>query len=120
MHPLLMSVHRIDELDDLLAESGNHPLLLFKHSRSCGISAEALDELIEHLNSSAVGGPTHPTRYAVVTVQTHREVSNAVAARLGIRHETPQAIIVRGGKAVWSASHFRVNADSIQKALNAS
>lgn len=122
MHPALTSVQRIDELDRLLAESEKHPLLLFKHSRSCGISAEALDELIEHLNSNNASAvvPSHPPRYAVVTVQTHRDVSNAVAARLGVRHETPQAIIVRGGKAVWSASHFRVNAASIEKALNAS
>src|ERR1051325_5580433 len=124
MHPSLTAVQRIDELDTLLAESEKRPLLLFKHSRSCGISAEALDELIEHLNSRLDGvssdvSPHHP-RYAVVTVQTHRDVSNEVAVRLGVRHETPQAIIVRGGKAVWSASHFRVNAASIQKALSAS
>ena len=122
MHPSLTTVQRIEELERLIAESEKRPLLLFKHSRSCGISAEALDELIEHLNARA--GSTvdsaEPARYAVVTVQTHRDVSNAVSARLGIRHETPQAIIVRGGKVVWSASHFRVNAASIQKALNAS
>ena len=112
MHPSLTPVHRLDELDRLLHASGDRPVLLFKHSHSCGISAEALDELVEHLNH----GP-HTVDYAIVTVQTHREVSNAVSARLGIRHETPQAILVRGGKAVWSASHFRVNAASIQKAL---
>ena len=112
MHPNLLPVSRIDELDQLIAESKKRPVLLFKHSRSCGISAEALDELVEHLN-----GVTAAAQYAIVTVQTHRDVSNAVSARLGIRHETPQAILVRGGKAVWSASHFRVNAASIEKAL---
>jgi bacillithiol system protein YtxJ len=120
MHPSLTPVQRIDELETLIAESDNRPLLLFKHSRSCGISAEALDELIEHVNAARSNASTHDPRYAVVTVQTHRDVSNAVAARLGVRHETPQAIIVRSGKAVWSASHFRVNAASIQKALSAS
>jgi len=112
MHPNLTPVQRLDELERMIAESENHPLLLFKHSYSCGISAEALDELVEHLNA-----PPTAVRYAIVTVQTHRDISNAVAARLGIRHETPQAILVRGGKAIWSASHFRVNAASIDKAL---
>jgi len=122
MHPSLTNVHRIDELELLIAESEKRPLLLFKHSHSCGISAEALDELIDHLNSAGgtAGTAARPARYAVVTVQTHRDVSNAVATRLGVRHETPQAIIVRGGKVVWSASHFRVNAASIEKALDAS
>jgi monothiol bacilliredoxin len=112
MHPHLLPVQRVDELERLLHASTERPLLLFKHSHSCGISAEALDELVDHLNAAAP-----KAQYAIVTVQTHRDVSNAVSTKLGIRHETPQAILVRGGKAVWSASHFRVNAAAIEKAL---
>ena len=112
MHPSLTSIQRVEELERLLDESTDRPLLLFKHSRTCGVSAEALDELIDHLNEQDV-----EARYAMVTVQTHRDVSNAVAARLGVRHHTPQAILVRAGRAVWSASHFRVNADEIRRAI---
>jgi len=114
MHPDLTHLRHPDELDSLLAESERRPLLLFKHSYSCGVSLEALDELVEHLNESSLDA-----RYAMVTVQTHRDVSNAVSARLGVRHHTPQAILVRDGRAVWSASHFRVNADEIRKAIAA-
>jgi bacillithiol system protein YtxJ len=114
MHPNLTSLERIDELERLLADSQAQPALLFKHSFTCGVSAEALDELIEHLNQQHVD-----VRYAMVTVQTHREVSNAVSAKLGVRHETPQALLVRDGKVVWSASHFRVNAEELDKALRA-
>jgi bacillithiol system protein YtxJ len=112
MHPALTSIQEIEELERLIAESADRPLLLFKHSRTCGVSAEALDELIDHLNGQDV-----PARYAMVTVQTHRDVSNAVTARLGVRHHTPQAILVRAGRVVWSASHFRVNADEIRRAI---
>ena len=114
MHPHLTNLERIDDLDALLKASEAQPVLLFKHSYTCGISAEALDELIVHLNED---NPS--VRYAMVTVQTHREVSNAVSTRLGIRHETPQALLVRDGRVVWSASHFRVNAESLSKALRA-
>ena len=113
-HPDLTTLRRIDELDELLTRSENQPLLLFKHSYTCGISAEALDALVDHLNSGR-GDAT----YAMVTVQTHREVSNAVAAKLGVRHETPQALLVRDGKVVWAASHFRVTADAVKAALSA-
>src|SRR5678815_1876122 len=112
MHPQLTNLDRLDQLEQLLAESQARPLLLFKHSYSCGISLEALDEIVDHLNQESLDA-----RYAMVTVQTHRELSNAVASRLGIRHQTPQAIVVRDGRAVWSASHFRVNAGEIRKAL---
>lgn len=58
-------------------------------------------------------------QYALVTVQTHRDLLNTIAERLGVRHETPQAILVRAGRALWSASHFRVNAPEIKRALAA-
>jgi bacillithiol system protein YtxJ len=114
MHPDLTPVQHLDELDVLIAESRERPLLLFKHSYTCGTSAEALDELLDHLNAQELDA-----RYAMVTVQTHRDISNAVAARLGVRHQTPQAILVRDGRVVWSASHFRVNAVEIARALDA-
>jgi bacillithiol system protein YtxJ len=112
MHPDLRSLQHIDELDQLLSDSRYRPLLLFKHSYSCGISAEALDELLDHLNQKKMDA-----HYAMITVQTHRDVSNAVASRLGVRHETPQALLVRDGQVVWSASHFRVTASAVETAL---
>ena len=107
-------LHGVDQLDRLLADTDERPLLLFKHSYSCGVSAEALDELLAHL-----GDGRGEARYAMVTVQTDRDVSNAIAARLGIRHETPQALLVRGGAVIWSASHFRVNAAELAKVMAA-
>ena len=105
----------IDELDRTLSDSHHGPVLLFKHSYTCGISAEALDELRSHIEQSDASA----VRYAVVPVQTHRHICNRITERLGVRHETPQAILVRDGRVVWSASHFRVNAAEIQKALAA-
>jgi bacillithiol system protein YtxJ len=116
MHPDLTLLERVDELDRLLSESHTRPLLVFKHSYTCGISAEALDELIDHLNAEFAPGSPDP-RYAIVTVQTHREVSNAVTTRLGVRHETPQALLIKNGRVVWAASHFRVTADAVKNAL---
>jgi len=113
MHPELKALHGLDELDRALAASGDRPLLLFKHSFTCGVSAEALDELVAHLNERP-----RDASYAMVTVQTHRELSNAVARQLGVRHETPQALLIRDGRVVWSASHFRVTATAVAEAIN--
>jgi bacillithiol system protein YtxJ len=108
------SLRAVDELDRALDESHTRPVLLFKHSYSCGVSAEALDELRAHIEEQP---EVSAAQYAMVTVQTHREVSNTITQRLGVRHETPQAILVRDGRAVWTASHFRVNAAEIRKAF---
>ena len=113
MRPDLKALRHLTDLDRLLEESAHRPVLLFKHSYSCGTSAEALDELIAHLDERR----RHDTDYAVVTVQTHREISNAVSARLGVRHETPQALLIRDRRVVWSASHFRVTSNSVRTAI---
>jgi bacillithiol system protein YtxJ len=117
VHPHLIHLHDIDTFDRLLTDSHTRPLLVFKHSYSCGISAEALDELVDHLNTDVVAAGLTEPQYAIVTVQTHRDLSNAVSARLGVRHETPQALLIRNGRVVWSASHFRVTAEAMKKAL---
>lgn len=98
-------------LDELLAASSEQPVLLFKHSQSCGTSFEALDELLSYRNRN------DRIRYAMVTVQQDRELSTAIAKRFNIRHETPQVILVRGGQVVWTASHFRINERALDEAL---
>jgi bacillithiol system protein YtxJ len=56
--------------------------------------------------------------YKLITVQSHRYLSEEAAARLGIRHETPQAILLREGRPVWSASHFRITKHQLDQALD--
>lgn len=102
----------VSSLDAAIAESRQRPVLLFKHSRFCGVSCEALDELQSHIEGAPVD-----VAYHVITVQTDRPVSDAVAQRLGLRHETPQAILLRDGKVVWNASHFRITASQLDQAL---
>ena len=108
----LTHLHTVDELEAAIAESRQRPVLLFKHSRTCGISCEALDELRAHLAE-----PPPQAAYKLITVQSHRAVSDAASTRLGLRHETPQAILLRDGRPVWSASHFRITARELNKAL---
>ena len=105
----------LDMLEAAIAESQHRPVLLFKHSRNCGISFEALDELRTHVERGTVDAA-----YKVITVQSHRGISDHVSRRLGIRHETPQAILLRDGAAVWNASHFRITADTLAKVLASS
>jgi bacillithiol system protein YtxJ len=104
----LTTLSDLQELEAAIAESRERPVLFFKHSRTCGVSCEALDELRTHLERSNAG-----TAYKLITVQSHRRVSEEAAARFGIRHETPQAILIRDGRPVWAASHFRITATNL-------
>jgi monothiol bacilliredoxin len=95
-------------LDNLLANSKQKPVVIFKHSNSCPISAAAYREM-QQLEDEVV----------LVEVQTARDVSRELADITGIRHESPQVIVFRNGKAVWNASHYGVKAREVAKALEA-
>jgi bacillithiol system protein YtxJ len=95
-------------LDNLLDNSKRRPVVIFKHSNSCPISAAAYREM-QQLDNEVV----------LVEVQSAREVSRELADITGIRHESPQVIVLRNGKAVWNASHFGVKAREVAKALEA-
>jgi bacillithiol system protein YtxJ len=109
----LLQLRSVADFERALEESARRPLLIFKNSFTCGTSAAAFDELVDHMARSPAD-----VRYAMVTVQTERAVSNAIAQRLGVRHETPQVLLVHNGRVEWSASHFRVNAVSLAQALS--
>ena len=97
-------------LDQLFARSQDAPVVLFKHSTTCPISARAHRQMSK-LDRSAVGD------VAMVVVQHARAISDEIARRTGVRHESPQAFILRGGKAVWHASHFDITSDAVERAV---
>ena len=103
----------LDMLEAAIAESLERPVLLFKHSRTCGVSCEALDALHAHLERGGTNAA-----YKMITVQSHRRVSDVVVEKLGVRHETPQAILLRDGRPIWNASHFRITAQELGRVLS--
>jgi bacillithiol system protein YtxJ len=100
------------ELDAALAESFTRPLVLLKHSDSCGRSEYAIGTALRELESwsERVG-------CGLVVVQDHRRLSDAIARRLGVRHETPQMLLVRNGRIVWHASHWGISDATVRRAL---
>ena len=96
----------VASLDDFLAQSNGDPVIIFKHSDSCGISARAYTQM------SDLERPV-----GLVTVQTARAGSDELEKRLGLEHETPQVMIVSDGKVAWTASHGQVRAAAVEAAL---
>jgi bacillithiol system protein YtxJ len=95
-----------DALEQALERSNNGPVVLFKHSTTCPISSAAYEQMSKVTSD-----------VALVVVQRARDISNEIASRTGIRHESPQAIVLRNGQAVWSASHFDITAKAVEQAL---
>lgn len=110
----IVELTALAELDAVLAHSATRPVLLFKHSPTCGTSAQAHEEI-----ESLVEEGSLPADVYLISVRASRAVSNAVAERFNLRHESPQVLLVRGGALMWHASHFRVTAAGIRAALRA-
>jgi len=93
-------------LENLLTDSKRKPVIVFKHSNACAISSRAYREM-EKVEAQV----------NILEVQSAREISRELANLTGVRHETPQVIVLRDGKAVWNASHFDVQAVAVAKAV---
>lgn len=99
------------DLEQILERSKTDRVLIFKHSTQCSISSEVYQEF-KRFADSAQDLPC-----GLVLVIENRELSNAIASRLGIRHESPQAIVVKDGRPVWNSSHWSITTDSLTEAL---
>ena len=93
-------------LADLVQRSQQQPVVIFKHSLTCPISASALRQMKDYEGE-----------IALVEVQLARELSSEIENRLGVRHESPQVIVLRNGQVVWDGSHFKVTADAVADAV---
>lgn len=82
------------------------PSLLLLHDPFCPISGAAFRQV------ARLPGPI-----GLVDVAAAPELSDAVEARTGIRHESPQIILLRDGAPVWSASHYRITESGITEAI---
>ena len=94
-----------ERLESLFVASHAKPVILFKHSNSCGISRGVFNEV------SQINGEVN-----LIVVQDARNVSNLLAERTGIRHESPQAIVLKEGQPVYHASHYDITAEDIDTA----
>lgn len=100
----LHSVEQLNEVDS--ASQGQNGVLIYKHSTRCFISSMAQRRL------SDLDTETHPAYY--LDLIRHRDVSNAIAQRYGVAHESPQLLLIVNGKCVEHTSHEGVSSEVVE------
>ncbi|HZE63821.1 MAG TPA: bacillithiol system redox-active protein YtxJ [Pyrinomonadaceae bacterium] len=96
----------IEALDALIESSNGRPLVIFKHSLTCAISSAAYDQMARY-----------DGEVALLEVQKARGLSSAIENRFGVPHESPQVIVLRKGQVFWNASHFKITAEAVARAV---
>jgi len=97
-------------IDEIL-NSVDRPQIVYKHSYRCSISLlskQSLDSGIEELREVA---DVH-----LVDVVSMRDLSDYVAEKTGVRHESPQVLLLNRGTPYWSASHGGVRFKALRDA----
>lgn len=105
----IQQLHTLEELEQFVAEPGKK--LLFKHSTTCPISAKAHEEFQAYLKDA-------DTAAAVVLVIEDRPVSNHIAEKFGIKHESPQLFLLENEEVRWNTSHWKITKNAIKEAVN--
>ena len=108
---MVIELRQDRDLEQLLEISKSNPVLIFKHSTQCTISSQAYDEFREFAESAG------ELTWGLVHVIEHRAISDAIAERLNVLHESPQVIVIKNGRATWYASHWSITIESVNEAL---
>ncbi|MFD1095382.1 bacillithiol system redox-active protein YtxJ [Salegentibacter chungangensis] len=102
------------QLEELKAESKDKPVAILKHSTRCGISKMVLRQFENSYDLSEDAD----IKLYFLDLLSYREVSNEIAERFSVRHESPQLIVLKDENVVHHSSHQGIDADKLKEFLN--
>lgn len=99
-----------EELKDLEQSGARHVIL--KHNTTCPISKGVL----QRLQATETEIPGTNTLY-VLDLHANRQLSNDLAERYGIEHQSPQLLVVQNGTCQYSEWGYDISAEAAAEAL---
>ena len=100
----------MEDLDAAELLSKGKTVVLFKHSTRCSISRFVLKQF-----ENSFDIPQENMELYFLDLIEYRAVSNEIASRFGVTHQSPQMLVLKDGKVVYDASHERIDANSLEK-----
>ncbi len=104
----------IDQINEIIEESRINPILIFKHSYSCGTSAMALDRLHRKWEKDEMS----LLKTYFLDLLSNRDLSNQIATTFGIRHQSPQVLIIYGRNCIYDNSHMGISYPEIKSIIS--
>ncbi|CAH0999733.1 hypothetical protein LEM8419_01033 [Neolewinella maritima] len=103
-------VSSVHDIEALIERSHTTPCLILKHSTTCPISSLAKNRLEKQWDiASSALEPYY------LDLLRHREVSHHIASEFGVRHESPQILVIKNGKCIHDASHLDIRVDELRQ-----
>ncbi|MFF2483194.1 bacillithiol system redox-active protein YtxJ [Paenibacillus sp. NPDC058071] len=107
-------IDTLEQWNEAFEGSKNQPLVIFKHSTTCPVSANAHREFSEYLAEK----PLENADYVLVKVIESRPVSNQIAEDTAVTHASPQILFVQNKEKVWTTSHWAITKEHISAVLD--
>ncbi len=101
----------LGQLNEISQLSNEKPVVIFKHSTRCSISRMAL-KLFE--NEFDLSDKVTPYFLDLITFW---DISNEIASRFEVVHQSPQLLLIIGGKSVYDVSHSAIDADELKSKI---
>ncbi len=101
------------QLQEVIEVSKTQPVFIFKHSTTCSVSRMALDRLERQWKPQE----NVPATAYFLDLLRHRALSNQLAEVFQVRHESPQVLVIKNGRAVYHESHYGITHAALQAAL---
>ncbi|WP_333601426.1 bacillithiol system redox-active protein YtxJ [Flavobacterium sp.] len=99
----------LGQLNEIITTSADKPVAIFKHSTRCGVSRMTLKQFENEFDLE-----DKVTPYFLDLLE-NRDLSNAIAHRFGVEHQSPQLLLIRNGEPVYTASHGDIYADDLKR-----
>jgi bacillithiol system protein YtxJ len=98
----------LGQLENVVADSQEKTTVIFKHSTRCSISRMALKQFENEYNLG------DSVSLYFLDLISHRDVSNEIANKFGVQHQSPQMIAIKNGKVIFTASHSDIEASKLE------
>lgn len=101
------------QFENILVGSTLKPVVIFKHSTRCSISSAAKSRLERGWSDEIA----KEADFYYLDLISFRNISNEVANRFLIEHESPQILVIYKEKCVFHASHSMILIDDLKDAI---
>lgn len=112
IHEAWEVVSSTEQFEEALDRSYRQPVVIFKHSIRCGISAMAKHQLERDWDLEE-----GEAKMYYLDLINHRQISNLIAEKLGVVHQSPQIILLKNGQATYHTSHHMISVAALKQAL---
>ena len=104
------SITHLHDVEAIIERSNSVPCLILKHSTTCPISSLAKHRLEKQWGETKDGIEPY-----YLDLLRYRDISHHIAATFGVRHESPQVLLIKHGKCVYDASHLDIRVDELRQ-----